>query len=172
MANDETGQNAVKNLLGHATRTPAPVHLWTPPYCGEIDIVIRRDGSWWHEGAPIRREGLVQLFASILKREGDRYYLVTPVEKLGIVVEDTPLLVTDLDGTTLITATGDRVVPGPDHPLRVADPNGTPTPYIHVRGGMEARIDRKTFYRLMDMAEERDGQWMLDIDGHPVPLGA
>lgn len=172
MANDDAGQNAVKNLLAHATRGPAPVHLWTPPYCGEIDIVIRRDGTWWHEGAPIRREGLVQLFASILKREGERYYLVTPVEKVGIVVEDAPLLVTDLDGTTLITATGDRVPLGPDHPLRVEDPDGTPAPYVLVRGGMEARIDRKTFYRLVDMADEDDGRLILRVNGLSVPIGA
>ena len=65
-----------------------PVHLWDPPYCGEIDITIKRDGTWIHEGTPIGRPGLVRLFASILKKEGEQHFLVTPVEKVGIVVED------------------------------------------------------------------------------------
>lgn len=151
---------------------PAPVHLWNPPYCGEIDIRIARDGTWFHEGTPIGRQGLVNLFASILKKEDDRYFLVTPVEKVGITVEDAPLHAVDFDVTdegpdqvlTFVTKTEDRVPAGPDNPIRVArDPEtGEPSPYVMVRAGLEALIDRKSFYRLIELGnheETADGSW-------------
>src|SRR5246127_1629700 len=78
------------------TRGPPPVHLWNPPDCGDIAMRIASDGTWFYQGSPIGRLGLVKLFASVLKREGDRYYLVTPVEKCGIVVEDAPFLAVEL----------------------------------------------------------------------------
>lgn len=137
-----------------------PVHLWNPPFCGDIDIEIRRDGTWFHDGTPIGRAGLVRLFSSILKREGDDYFLVTPVEKVRIRVEDVPFVAQDFDaegtGTgqtvTFTTHVGDRVVAGPDHAIRL-EPTDTdePVPYLHVRAGLEARIDRKSFYRLVDL---------------------
>ncbi|MFI0396124.1 DUF1285 domain-containing protein [Paracoccus sp. p1-h21] len=138
-------------------RGPAPVHLWNPPYCGEMDLEIRPDGSWVHEGTPIGRPALVRLFASVLKREGDRFFLVTPVEKLGIRVIDAPFLAIDADITpdciTLTTNVDDRVTAGPDNPIRVATgDDGTPRPYVMVRAGLEALIDRKSFYRLADAA--------------------
>lgn len=139
----------------------APVHLWNPPYCGEIDIRIARDGTWFHDGTPIGRMGLVKLFSSILKREGDRFYLVTPVEKVGIVVEDAPFVAVDFDvagagdaqAITFSTHVGDRVTAGPDHPIRVERDaaTGEPSPYVMVRAGLEALIDRKSFYRLVDI---------------------
>ena len=141
-----------------------PVHLWTPPFQGDIDITIARDGTWWHEGRPILREALVRLFASILRRDPERYVLVTPVECVGITVEDAPFVAVDVDvvGTgetqslTFHTNVGDTVVAGPDAPLRVeSDPQTeAPSPYVMVRAGLEARIDRKTFYRLADHAVE------------------
>jgi len=140
---------------------PPPVHLWNPPYCGEIDIRIAKDGLWYYLGTPIGRQPLVDLFAGVLKLEDGKYFLVTPVEKVGIVVEDAPLFVIDAEATgegpaqnvTFHTRTGDEVVAGPDHRLRVErDPvDGEPSPYIHIRRGLEARIDRKTFYRLVDL---------------------
>ena len=138
-----------------------PVHLWDPPLSGEMDLVIRRDGTWVHEGAPIRREGLVRLFSTILKREGREHFLVTPVEKWRIEVEDAPFLAVDLapDGDDLRFETnlGDSVRAGPEHAIRVErDPEtGEPAPYLHVRGGLEALIDRKTFYRLVELGEAR-----------------
>nr|WP_246032977.1 DUF1285 domain-containing protein [Rhodobacter xinxiangensis] len=153
------GQNDVKpdTLIRHASaRGPAPVHLWNPPYCGEIDIRIDKGGTWFHEGTPIGRQAMVRLFASILKREADRYFLVTPVEKVGITVEDTPFIAVDCDvepeGVSFLTNMDERVIAGPDHPIRMGD-----APYVMIRGGMEARIDRKTFYRLVELAEERGG---------------
>jgi hypothetical protein len=139
-----------------------PVHLWNPAHCGDIDIVIRRDGRWWHEGAPIAREALVRLFSTILRKDPDGYCLVTPVEKLRIVVEDAPFIAVrvDRDGETLrfLTNVGDAVEAGPDNPIRVAiDDDGQPRPYVHVRRGLEALISRPVFYELVGMAEERPG---------------
>jgi uncharacterized protein len=159
------------SLAALPKKGPPPVHLWNPPYCGEIDIRIARDGTWFHEGTPIGRAAMVKLFSSILKREGDRHYLVTPVEKVGIQVEDLPFRAVDLVATgagpdqnlTFTTQTEDTVLAGPDHVLRVTiDPaSGAPAPSVHIRGGMEARIDRKTFYRLVDLGTQED------VDGTP-----
>ncbi len=140
---------------------PPPVHLWNPPFCGDIDIRIARDGTWFYLGTPIGRPGLVKLFSSILKREGDRYFLVTPVEKVGITVDDAPFVAVDfeVEGTgeaqalTFVTQVEDRVVAGPDHPIRVVrDPQtGEPSPYVLIRANLEALIDRKSFYRLVEI---------------------
>jgi hypothetical protein len=147
-----------------------PVHLWNPPFCGDLDMEIRRDGSWWYLGTPIGRHALVRLFASILKREGDRYFLVTPVEKVGIRVQDAPFLATDfrVEGAgrdqvlTFVTSVEDEATAGPDHPIRVMrDPaTGEPSPYVLMRDGMEALIDRKSFYRLVELGvhEPHEGE--------------
>lgn len=138
-----------------------PVETWDPPYCGEMDLRIARDGTWFHEGTPIGRVALVRLFSTILRREGDRFFLVTPVEKLGITVEDAPFLAVDFeaegDALVFVTNVGDRVRAGRGHPIRVVrDAGGEPSPYIRVRGGLDALIDRKSFYRLVDLGETRD----------------
>ena len=139
-----------------------PVHLWDPPFCGDLDIEIRRDGTWFYEGTPIGRKRLVRLFSTILKREGERYFLVTPVEKVGLRVEDAPFVAVDLEAAgagaeqvvSFTTNVGDRVIAGEDHAIRVVrDASGEPSPYIHVRAGLEALIDRKSFYRLVDLGE-------------------
>lgn len=153
-----------------ARRGPPPVHLWNPPFCGDIDMRIARDGTWFYLGTPIGRAPMVKLFSSILKREGAAYFLVTPVEKVGIVVEDAPLVAVDLEATgaeagqmlRFITKTEDEVTAGPEHPLRIAfhPETGEPSPYIHIRANLEALIDRKTFYRLIDAGQHapHDGQ--------------
>ncbi|SEQ41972.1 hypothetical protein SAMN05428995_104203 [Loktanella sp. DSM 29012] len=136
-----------------------PVDKWNPDFCGDIDMRIARDGTWFYEGTPIGRTRLVRLFSTILKREGDAYFLVTPVEKVGITVEDAPFVAIDVDrqGDDLVFTTnvGDRAVAGPDHPIRMArDPQtGEPSPYVLIRRNLEALIDRKSFYRLVDMGE-------------------
>jgi hypothetical protein len=140
---------------------PAPVHLWNPPFCGDLDIRIARDGTWFYLGTPIGRPALVKLFSNILKLEDGKYFLVTPVEKVGITVEDGPFVAVDFtaDGAgaaqvlTFETQVGDKVVAGAEHPIRVArDANsGEPAPYVMVRAGLEARIDRKSFYRLVEL---------------------
>ena len=151
-----------------ARKGPPPVHLWNPPYCGEIDMRIARDGTWFHDGTPIGRMPLVKLFSSILRREEDRYFLVTPVEKLGIRVDDAPLLAIDFavegegEGQNLrfFTRTDDEVVASAENPIRVVrDPTtGEPAPYVHVRRGLEALIDRKSFYRLVDLGRHAPHQ--------------
>jgi len=140
---------------------PPPVHLWNPPFCGDIDMRIARDGTWFYLGTPIGRAPLVRLFSSILKREGDSYFLVTPVEKVGITVDDAPLVAIDFDATgegpsqtlTFTTLTEDVVTLGPDHPLRVTrDPEtGEPSPYVLIRADLWALVDRKSFFRLVEL---------------------
>jgi hypothetical protein len=147
-------------------RGPAPVHLWNPPFCGDLDMEIRRDGTWFYLGTPIGRPELVRLFSSILKREGDRYFLVTPVEKVGIRVVDAPFVAVDFRAEgegrdqrlTFVTQVGDEVTAGPDHPIRVErDPaTGEPSPYVLVRANLEALIDRKSFYRLVEIGAHED----------------
>jgi hypothetical protein len=139
-----------------------PVHLWSPEHCGDIDIVIKRDGTWFHEGTPIGREALVRLFSTVLRKDPDGFHLVTPVEKMKIRVEDAPFIAVrvDRDGDALkfLTNVGDEAEAGPGNAIRVdADPvTGEPRPYLQVRGGLEARIRRPVFYELVEMAQERE----------------
>lgn len=139
-----------------------PVDKWNPPYCGDLDMRIARDGTWFYLGTPIGRHGLVKLFSSILRKDGEEYFLVTPVEKVGIRVEDAPFVAVDFvveDGALrFVTNVEDAVVAGPDHPIRVErDPEtGEPSPYVLIRRNLEALIDRKSFYRLVDLGEHRD----------------
>jgi hypothetical protein len=145
-----------------------PVHLWNPPDCGPIDIRIARDGTWFYMGTPIGRPELVRLFSTILRKDGDDYVLVTPVEKVTITVDDAPFVAVDFnrEGDALVfeTNVGDMAAAGPNHPIRVDrdQKTGEPSPYIHVRADLEALIDRKSFYRLVEIGEEatHDGaQW-------------
>jgi len=143
-----------------------PVHLWNPPFCGDLDMRIARDGTWFYEGTPIGRPGLVRLFSTILRKDGDKYFLVTPVEKVGITVDDAPFVAVDFDvsgqdreqSLTFHTNVGDSVTAGPETPLRfVRDPEtGEPSPYAMVRAGLEALIDRKSFYRLVELGTEHE----------------
>lgn len=137
-------------------RGPAPVHLWNPPYCGEMDMEIRADGTWIHEGSPIGRPAMVRMFANILKFEDGRHFLVTPVEKIGIRVEDAPFIAVDVEidagDIRFTTNIGDVVRLDGDHPLTISGTSANPRPYVEVRGGLLARIDRKSFYRLAEAA--------------------
>lgn len=140
---------------------PAPVHLWNPPFCGDLDMQIKRDGTWFYLGTPIGRPALVKLFSSILKLEDGKYFLVTPVEKVGITVEDAPFLAvdftTDAGVIRFTTHVGDEVEAGADHPITVTrDPDSDePAPYVMVRAGLRARIDRKSFYRLIELGHHQ-----------------
>ncbi|WP_309629626.1 DUF1285 domain-containing protein [Brevundimonas sp.] len=154
-----------------------PVHLWHPAHCGDIDIVIRKDGVWMHENSPIGRAELVRLFSTVLRRDPDGYHLVTPVEKMRIEVEDLPFRAVTMqrDGGDLVFTTdvGDETRAGPDHPIVVeTDPTtGEPAPRVHVRADLEARIVRTVFYDLVEMAEERDGRLQIRSGGVWFPLG-
>ena len=155
----ETVAQAAKQAPG---RGLPPVHLWNPAHCGEIDIVIKRSGLWFHEGTPIGREALVRLFSTVLRKDEDGIYLVTPVEKMKITVEDAPFVAVrvDQDGGTLkfLTNVGDVVEAGPENQIRVEMDagSGEPHPYLHVRRGLEALIARPVFYELVEMAQERE----------------
>ncbi len=139
-----------------------PVHLWNPAHCGEIDIVIRKDGLWFHEGSPIGREALVRLFSTVLRKDPDGFHLVTPVEKMKITVEDAPFIATrvDREGQALkfLTNVGDEVEAGPENEIRIEmdEATGEPRPYLHVRRGLDALIARPVFYELVEMAQERE----------------
>lgn len=153
-------------LLRGGNRLP-PVQQWQPPLSGDIDIRIARNGDWYHEGTRFNRQALVTLFASILRREGDGYFLVTPVEKWRITVEDAPFVAIDCEvlgegdrqQLVFITNVDDRVACDAQHPLRVVvDPaTGEPSPYVMVRDGLEARLARSVYYRLVERAVEHDG---------------
>ena len=178
MAKAKQGQNIVKpsaESLAAAARAASkrglpPVHLWNPPFCGDLDMRIARDGTWYYLGTPIGRKELVRLFSTILRRDGDRYFLVTPVEKVGITVDDAPFVAVDFEvrnpgpaqEITFTTNVEDEVTAGPGHPIRVRHDRrtGEPSPYVLVRANLEALIDRKSFYRLVDIAthEPHEGE--------------
>ncbi|HVG51836.1 MAG TPA: DUF1285 domain-containing protein [Xanthobacteraceae bacterium] len=142
-----------------------PVHLWNPPDCGDIDMRIAVDGTWYYNKTPITRPAMVQLFASIMRREGDKYYLVTPVEKCGIAVDDAPFLAVEVMPETTAAGpalrfrlnVGDDVVCGPDHRLRFErqPAHGGLKPYLHVRRDLWACVTRPVYYELADLGEER-----------------
>ncbi len=148
-------------------RGPAPVHLWNPPDCGDIDMRIAADGTWFYCGSPIGRLPLVQLFSSILRKDGDRYVLVTPVEKVGVRVDDAPFLAVEMhveeDGgdsrLTFRTNVEDLVTVDEQHPLRFERGAAEGLkPYVRVRGNLWALVKRALFYDLVSLgATERWG---------------
>ncbi|NQD93162.1 DUF1285 domain-containing protein [Pseudomonas sp. CrR25] len=152
-----------------------PVHLWNPDFCGDIDMRIARDGSWYYMGTPIGRKPMVRLFSTIIRRDGADYFLVTPVEKVGIRVDDVPFVAIDVqvegEGEAqllrFVTNVEDEAVAGSEHPLRVELDAQTqePAPYVHVRANLEALIHRNVFYRLVELAVPRviDGQSWLGV---------
>jgi len=165
-----SAESLAKGARAASKRGLPPVHLWDPPDCGDLDMRIARDGTWFYLGTPIGRPELVRLFSTILRKDGDRFVLVTPVEKVGIVVDDAPFVAVDFhaegqgdDQTlTFVTNLGDEAVAGPDHPIRVErDPEtGEPSPYVLIRARLEALIDRKSFYRLVEIGahHEHEGE--------------
>ncbi len=150
---------------GKKARGLPPVHLWNPEFCGDLDMRIARDGTWFYMGTPIGRERLVRLFSTILRHDEDgKYYLVTPVEKVGITVDDAPFLAVAMkvEGKgrdqvlRFTTSVGDETVAGADHPMRfvIDAATGEPAPYVHVRARLEALINRAVFYDLVELGVE------------------
>ena len=154
-----------------------PVHLWHPAHCGEIDIVIRRDGVWLHEGSPIGRAELVRLFSTILRKDADGYVLVTPGEKLSITVEDLPFRAVSVErrdeALVFTTDVGDETTAGPDAPIVVeTDPaTGEPAPRVRVRADLWARIARPVFYELVEAASVEGGRLTVHSGGAAFALG-
>jgi hypothetical protein len=170
MANQRRAETGIDHIAGAAQREgrrgPPPVHLWNPPFCGDLDMRIAGDGTWFYLKTPIGRPALVRLFASVLKRERDKYFLVTPVEKVGIVVDDAPFLAVELRveqaaaGRVLHFRTNvdDWVECGRDHALRFEPETATGglKPYLHVRRDLWAKVTRALFYDLVALGEEHD----------------
>lgn len=151
--------------LAEADRLP-PVDKWNPAHCGDSEMRIARDGTWYHQGSPITRAEMVRLFSTILRRESDgSHVLVTPVEKLDIAVEDAAFVAVEMkvegEGPAMRIAfrlnTGDLVTAGPNHALRFEGGEDGPRPYLHVRGGLEALVARTVYYELVEIALANGG---------------
>lgn len=182
----ETLGNELESTLGTVNDVP-PVDSWNPPFSGNIDMAIKHDGTWYHEGSPINRHALVKLFASILKRENDEYFLVTPVEKWRLQVEDVPFIAVkmsvdkasdseDLAGSetnnrqalSFETNVGDCVTAGPNHTLSMNPDRktGELAPYILVRGNLFARLSHPIYYQLTDLAyQDAEGDYVVESCG-------
>jgi len=169
-ASDTAGLEALISRAARAGKGLPPVHRWNPDFCGDLDMEIKRDGTWFYLGTPIGRLPLVQLFSTVLRKDEDgKTYLVTPVEKVGIRVEDAPFVAVEMNASgkglsqimTFRTNVGDVVEAGPEHPLRFEDEDDTGglKPYILVRDRLEALINRPVMYELIGHGEE------IDIDG-------
>ena len=165
---------------------PPPVERWNPPFCGDLDMRIAADGTWFYMGTPIGRPALVKLFASVLRKDPERYVLVTPVERVGIAIEDVPFLAVEMAvegegrdrNVAFRTNVDDLVEVGPEHPLRFeADETGAVKPYVLVRGGLWARLTRALTYDLIELGEDRsaegEAEFGIFVRGafYPVPCG-
>lgn len=175
----KAGQSGLEGIAaalpGGGRKGPPPVHLWDPPFCGDIDMRIAADGTWFYQGSPIGRASLVKLFASVLKREGEQYFLVTPVEKVGVTVVEVPFLAVELrveqgehgDVLNFRTNVDDWVACGAGHGLRFEPEvaTGGLKPFLHVRRDLWAKVTRALFYDLVERGEEReaDGRQMFGV---------
>ena len=160
------GLDAIAAGLPRENKGLPPVERWNPPFCGDIDMRIGADGTWFYQKTPIGRAALVKLFASVLKKEGDKYFLVTPVEKVGIVVDDAPFLAVEMNASVgnegrilqFRTNVDDWISAGPGHALRFEPQpkTGGLKPYLHIRRDLWAKVTRALFYDLVALGEERD----------------
>jgi hypothetical protein len=178
MANERQSgalEGIASNARKEGRKGPPPVHLWNPPFCGDLDMRVAGDGTWFYMKTPIGRPALVKLFASVLKREDGKYFLVTPVEKCGIVVDDAPFMAVEMkveqgeQGPVLNFRTNvdDWVACGQGHALRFEpEPDtGGLKPYLHVRRDLWAKVTRALFYDLVELGEEREvsGEQMFGV---------
>ncbi|MCB1456175.1 MAG: DUF1285 domain-containing protein [Nitratireductor sp.] len=165
-----SGLQALVERAGSRKKGLPPVERWHPDFCGDLDIVIKRDGTWFYLGTPIGRMPLVRLFSTVLRKDEDgRTYLVTPVEKIGITVEDAPFVAVEMnadmrDGEQVLTFrtnVGDVVEAGPENPIRyeIVDSNDGVKPYLLVRGRLEALLSRPVMHELISHGEE------IEVDG-------
>jgi hypothetical protein len=173
-----TGLGGLEALLREqATERLPPVERWNPPYCGDIGMAIRRDGTWTYQSSPIGRKPLVRLFSRVLRRDADdRYYLVTPVEKVDVAVEDAPFLAVEMEisgagakqNLVFRTNVDDVVACGPEHRLRFEPEAGSGglKPYLNVRGRLEALVTRALYYDLVELAVEDGGRLGVWSGGH------
>ena len=145
---------------GHKRSIP-PLDQWHPKHCGAMDLKVLANGEWWHEGQLIKRQPMIDLFATVLWKENDKFYLKTPVEMIEIEVEDEPLFVNQVDQVEingriylqLGTTTQDLIVVDAEHPIFMREYKGELRPYVHVRFGINALIQRAAFLHLVEMGE-------------------
>ncbi len=182
MAPETDASNPLKGLkdaTGNGSAMP-PVHLWNPPFCGNIDMRIAADGTWYYMNSPIGRKPLYKLFSSVIRKDGDDYFLVTPVEKCGIKVDDAPFLAIrmSVEGRgerqriSFETNVDDIVTVNSSHPLRVTNEEGTGglKPYVLVRANLEALVSRALFYDLVALGTVK-GEWFgVWSDGTFFPM--
>ncbi|MCG7506531.1 DUF1285 domain-containing protein [Mesorhizobium retamae] len=182
---DARGLEALVARAARVGKGLPPVERWNPRFCGDIDMEIRQDGTWFYLGTPIGRMPLVQLFSTVLRKDADgRTYLVTPVERVGIRVIDAPFVAVEVDVSgkgddqiiTFRTNVGDVVEVGPSNPLRFVDEpeTGGLKPYVLVRGRLEALVSRPVMYELVGHGEEVvvDGVSMFAVrsNGETYPI--
>ena len=180
-----------KNLMGIAQylkgvqqshqRVIPPLAQWHPKHCGKMDLKIKANGEWWHEGQLIKRAALLDLFSKVLWKENEKFYLKTPVEQIEIEVEDEPLLINqadqvEIDGKTylqLTTTNQDVVIVDTEHPIFMREYAGELRPYVHVRFGMNALIQRQSFYHLINygiLSENAQGAAVLSLKSGDLVL--
>jgi hypothetical protein len=184
-APDTAGLSALISRATRAGKGLPPVERWNPDFCGDLDMEIKQDGTWFYLGTPIGRMPLVQLFSTVLRKDADgKTYLVTPVEKVGIRVADAPFVAVEMNVSgkgdrqiiTFRTNVGDLVEAGPDHPLSFVDETETGglKPYVLVRGRLDALVARPVMYELVEHGEELDigGRVMFAVrsNGETYPI--
>ena len=165
---------SLENLLSQLkdqTKAP-PVESWDPDYCGEIDLVIKQDGTWFYNGTPFKRMNMVKLFASVIKREGNDYFLVTPVEKIKITVEHYPFLITqwqwqDESKSSMVVSTNldDTFVLGATHPLEIDHDENL---IVTVRRNLQAIVHRNVYYQWVEEAQVNDDESALVLSSDNI----
>ena len=156
----------LKNAQSSHKRSIPPLDQWHPKHCGAMDLKVKANGEWWHEGQLIKRQSMIDLFSTVLWKEGGKFYLKTPVEQIEIEVEDEPLFVNSveqiqLEGLNYIqlsTTTQDVVIVDQEHPIFIREFDGELRPYVHVRFGINALIQRASFFHLVEMGELMENQ--------------
>ena len=156
----------LKNAQSSHKRSIPPLDQWHPKHCGAMDLKVKANGEWWHEGQLIKRQSMIDLFSTVLWKEGGKFYLKTPVEQIEIEVEDEPLFVNrveqiQLDGLHYIqlsTTSQDVVIVDQEHPIFIREFDGELRPYVHVRFGINALIQRASFFHLVEMGELMENQ--------------
>ena len=170
----KTGQS------GHKRSIP-PLEQWHPKHCGAMDLLVKANGEWWHEGQLIKRQALVDLFSSVLWKEQGKFYLKTPVEQIEIQVEDEPLFINQVDRVEIgqqnyiqLTSTHqDIVIVDAKHPIFMREYAGELRPYVHVRFGINALIQRAAFLHLVELGELSDnaqGETILSLKSGDLHL--
>lgn len=173
---------SLQQQIGDQRGKLPPVDQWNPAFCGDIDMVIKHDGSWFYMGTPIGRQALVKLFSSVLRKDDENYVLVTPVEKVGIQVEDVPFVITQWEqqGNQLvfITQTQDTFVVSHTNPIEIRQDKTTQAwlPYVNVRRNLWARLHQNVYYQLIEIAEEKivgtESQLCLSSGDYTFSLGS